>query len=596
MASINTLVEPNPPADSDTPTTPKASQFSKDATATSAIKESPTEADASDKTPVAQSSQSQDSRPQPDEHEDSMDVDDLDDDKDSDGEGEEGAEDDPNNRKKKGQRFFCTGFPPCNLSFTRSEHLARHIRKHTGERPFQCHCNRRFSRLDNLRQHAQTVHVNEEIPGDSLAATGTRFQRQIRTDRVRQTGPRPRSGTMGSAAGHARGHSRNLSASSVGSTSSSYSTVTEAKRRPPPLLMANDSSRAKLSGLEPPHTPPPPGQYMVPHSPGGLNTPTSATFSAAPGSPGFPPTFSSPMSTHSRMSSYDSQTHHRRLSVPSGPNPFQIGYSSQYGGPSSTNPSAQSSVYASPTSATFGHGIGAAYYPGDDPRRRTWHPSSFNGVNYNYGRPATSGLLYSQTPDAPQPAFAGNATAAAGQAPRLPGIETLYDAQDRRDRGLSPPRRQPSPMRLDHAAAPYQRHSEYPPLDDNGHVARPASWSQSTLDEIRRVGDPSFYANKPPQMGPPPIVGQHPHHIAQEALHMSSGKQTKRQAWYSGPPHAARTSPEDSSSSEGIPTPGTSTVEVHPVIMPISGFIESQHHMISNEPHQQVSRIFGPTS
>jgi sulfite reductase beta subunit-like hemoprotein len=31
-------------------------------------------------------------------------------------------------KKKKGQRFFCTDFPPCALSFTRSEHLARHIR------------------------------------------------------------------------------------------------------------------------------------------------------------------------------------------------------------------------------------------------------------------------------------------------------------------------------------------------------------------------------------------------------------------------------------------------------------------------------------
>lgn len=31
-------------------------------------------------------------------------------------------------KKKKGQRFFCTGFPPCGLSFTRSEHLARHVR------------------------------------------------------------------------------------------------------------------------------------------------------------------------------------------------------------------------------------------------------------------------------------------------------------------------------------------------------------------------------------------------------------------------------------------------------------------------------------
>ena len=52
-------------------------------------------------------------------------------------EGEEGSdnesnEDDdaeqPSKKKKKGQRFFCTEYPPCNLSFTRSEHLARHIR------------------------------------------------------------------------------------------------------------------------------------------------------------------------------------------------------------------------------------------------------------------------------------------------------------------------------------------------------------------------------------------------------------------------------------------------------------------------------------
>lgn len=31
-------------------------------------------------------------------------------------------------KKKKSQRFYCTDYPPCTLSFTRSEHLARHIR------------------------------------------------------------------------------------------------------------------------------------------------------------------------------------------------------------------------------------------------------------------------------------------------------------------------------------------------------------------------------------------------------------------------------------------------------------------------------------
>lgn len=50
-------------------------------------------------------------------------------------EGKEGSDDESvsgdaksASKKKKGQRFFCTEFPPCHLSFTRSEHLARHIR------------------------------------------------------------------------------------------------------------------------------------------------------------------------------------------------------------------------------------------------------------------------------------------------------------------------------------------------------------------------------------------------------------------------------------------------------------------------------------
>lgn len=34
-------------------------------------------------------------------------------------------------KKKKSLKFYCTDYAPCNLSFTRSEHLARHIR-HVG--------------------------------------------------------------------------------------------------------------------------------------------------------------------------------------------------------------------------------------------------------------------------------------------------------------------------------------------------------------------------------------------------------------------------------------------------------------------------------
>ncbi|KAI0691262.1 hypothetical protein BC835DRAFT_1279467, partial [Cytidiella melzeri] len=71
-------------------------------------------------------------------------------------------------RPAPAKTFQCRGYGDCRMVFSRSEHLARHIRKHTGERPFTCHCGKQFSRLDNLRQHAQTVHADKQEQNDRM--------------------------------------------------------------------------------------------------------------------------------------------------------------------------------------------------------------------------------------------------------------------------------------------------------------------------------------------------------------------------------------------------------------------------------------------
>ncbi|KAF9471921.1 hypothetical protein BDN70DRAFT_845001, partial [Pholiota conissans] len=71
-------------------------------------------------------------------------------------------------RPAPAKTFQCRGYGECRMVFSRSEHLARHIRKHTGERPFSCHCGKQFSRLDNLRQHAQTVHSDKQEQNERM--------------------------------------------------------------------------------------------------------------------------------------------------------------------------------------------------------------------------------------------------------------------------------------------------------------------------------------------------------------------------------------------------------------------------------------------
>jgi C2H2 transcription facotor len=91
-------------------------------------------------------------------------------------------------------------------------------------------------------------------------------------------------------------------------------------------------------------------------------------------------------------------------------------------------------------------------------------------------------------------------------------------------------------------------------------------------------------------MGPPPmaLTPQQHQQMAREALEgQSSGRQSKRQAWYGGPT-PTRTSPEDSSSSEGVHTPAMTAIEVNPMIMPSNGLFE-HHGAMPPDAQQSVS-------
>ena len=442
---------------------------------------------------------------------------------------------------------------------------------------------------------------------------------------MRPPGSRSRASTAGSQGSHHRGHARNLSTSSIGSTTSNASTIStmsdfaRESARPHSLNLSDRPSPRGGLTIDTFRASPQNPFASYRQAPSGSSTPTSYVYSNTPSSP-YGSTLGSPVSVSRNPGPWGDRSLNRRLSVPSGSKPFQASpggmQGSSYINPlvplNSSHTSSNNSGVASPTtnySLARDDAASEAEW-----RRRTWHPTTY--TNFSQQRPATSGLSYSQTPDAPRPAFAPQALAAAGHTPRLPGFETFDQISQR----------PPTPQQ---AIATQPETPPRPPLyssssdrnissavERRGHVSwdlslhqnltkleiasgtppkEPGQWGQQVMAEMQNAAAPS-----PQHLG---NQSQHPMQASQPVQHFSPQDMQKganennqyaqppppipprarRQGMYNGAFLAAqqrssvhRPSSEDSSSSDGIRTPVTAALDVQPAVVPANGNGEIQ--------------------
>jgi uncharacterized Zn-finger protein len=79
--------------------------------------------------------------------------------------------------------------PCCSQCFSKEDHLARHVRRHTREKPFSCAtCTKSFTRYDSLLRHARSHGVSPQLENQK-ATNAAREPFQNEALQIRELSP-----------------------------------------------------------------------------------------------------------------------------------------------------------------------------------------------------------------------------------------------------------------------------------------------------------------------------------------------------------------------------------------------------------------------
>lgn len=147
------------------------------------------------------------------------------------------------------ERPYACPADGCDRRFSRSDELTRHVRVHTGQKPFQCRiCMRSFSRSDHLTTHIRT-HTGEKP--FACAECGRKFARSDERKRHTKIHQRQRERRSDRASSAPISKPPAYTSPSTSSPCSSYSSPAHGSSSPGATLFTSPSSFSSLQTTSP---------------------------------------------------------------------------------------------------------------------------------------------------------------------------------------------------------------------------------------------------------------------------------------------------------------------------------------------------------